>query len=98
MIVRIVQLPIQPGSSKGEKFEALFQEYKSAIIGSVGCQRVQLLVADTCYFTYSWWTSENDLNTYRDSATFGAVWPKTKALFSGKPQAWTCNSLEHMTK
>ena len=51
MIVRIVQLPIEPGSLKGEKFEALFQEYKSAILGTVGCQRVQLLAADSCYFT-----------------------------------------------
>jgi heme-degrading monooxygenase HmoA len=98
MIVRIVQLPIEPGSLKGEKFEALFQEYKSAILDTTGCQRVQLLAADICYFTYSWWDSETDLNAYRDSTTFGVVWPKTKALFSGKPQAWTCNSLEHMTK
>ncbi|CAI8393855.1 MAG: Uncharacterised protein [Flavobacteriales bacterium UBA4585] len=98
MIVRIVQLPITPGSENGQKFEALFQEYKTAILGTVGCERIQLLAADTCYFTYSWWDSETDLNAYRDSATFGVVWPKTKALFSGKPLAWTCNSLENMTK
>jgi len=98
MIVRIVQLPIVPGTPNGVEFEALFQTYKTAILGASGCQRVQLLAAPNCFFTYSWWDSENDLNAYRDSATFGVVWPKTKALFSGKPQAWTCNSLEHMTK
>jgi heme-degrading monooxygenase HmoA len=83
MIVRIVQLPITPGSEDGEKFEALFEDYKAA---------------QEHYFTYSWWGSESDLNAYRKSLTFGVLWPKTKALFSGKPQAWTCNSLEDMTK
>lgn len=98
MIVRIVQLPIQPDTPNGAEFEELFQTYKSAILGAEGCQQVQLLASNNCYFTYSWWTSEYDLNAYRDSPTFGVVWPKTKALFSGKPQAWTCNSIAHMTK
>jgi heme-degrading monooxygenase HmoA len=98
MIVRIVQLPITPGSEDGEKFESLFEDYKAAILGSAGCQRVQLLAAQEHYFTYSWWGSESDLNAYRKSLTFGVLWPKTKALYSGKPQAWTCNSLEDMTK
>ena len=69
MIVRIVQLPITPGSEDGEKFEALFEDYKAAILGSAGCQRVQLLAAQEHYFTYSWWGSESDLNAYRKSLT-----------------------------
>jgi hypothetical protein len=27
---------------------------------------------------------------YRQSDTFGEVWPQTKALFSAPAEAWTC--------
>jgi hypothetical protein len=40
-------------------------------------------------FTYSYWESEDKLNSYRDSSTFGEVWPTIKPWFEEKPNAWT---------
>lgn len=97
MITRIVKLPIAPNTPQGESFEALFERYKAAIASAEGCLEVQLLGSKGHYFTYSLWLSEEHLNNYRHSAVFGEVWPQTKALFSGAPEAWTCHLLERQT-
>ena len=97
MITRIVQLPIDPQTENGAAFEALFNHYKGQIAGAAGCRNVKLLVSSTCYFTYSIWENENDLEAYRHSAVFAEVWPKTKALFTGKAMAWTCDELHSET-
>ena len=97
MIRRIVKLPIAPGSENGAKFEALFQTYKKAIAAAEGCTEVQLLASHDCFFTFSLWQSEQALNNYRHSEVFGEVWPQTKALFSGAPEAWTCQLIERQS-
>lgn len=88
MITRIVQLPIGP--ENGAAFEAIFAAYQYQIKAAPGCTSVQLLKAAECYFTYSIWERQEDLDNYRHSDTFAEVWPKTKALFNGKPAAWSC--------
>lgn len=75
-----------------DDFLAIFEEYRSAIRNQPGCTHLDLLrdVKNThIFFTYSHWESEDHLNAYRDSETFGVVWPKTKALFSDRPEAWS---------
>ena len=46
----------------------------------------------TTVMTYSHWKSIEDLNKYRDSETFGSVWPKIKPWFNDKPEAWSVNA------
>jgi heme-degrading monooxygenase HmoA len=45
------------------------------------------------FFTYSYWENESDLENYRKSELFGAIWKFTKALFSDKPEAWSVEKL-----
>ena len=94
MIVRIVKLSIDPNSKEGASFRRLFLESKEHIVGQAGCHKVVLLEAQTNFFTHSTWDSEEALNDYRKSDLFGVVWPKTKALFYDKPEAWTCLEIE----
>jgi autoinducer 2-degrading protein len=96
MIIRIVKMTFKPEAVKD--FQALFENYKSEIVSQPGCNKLSLLrdINNTNIFmTYSWWDSQEDLNNYRHSNTFGIVWPATKALFSKKPEAW---SVEEVVK
>ena len=96
MITRIVKMTFKPESV--EDFQALFEKYKSEIAHQPGCNKLSLLrdITNTNIFmTYSLWDSQEDLNNYRHSNTFGIVWPATKALFSEKPDAW---SVEEVVK
>ena len=93
MITRIVKLPIHPQSKEGNAFVELFEKYKSQIAGAEGCEGVKMLRGEKYFFTYSRWESEVHLNAYRYGKVFEEVWPQTKALFSGQPEAWTCEEL-----
>ena len=77
-----------------DQVRVIFAESKNHIAGQPGCHGVQLLESEGHFFTFSHWESEADLNAYRESALFGEVWPKTKALFYDKPQAWTCHKTD----
>jgi heme-degrading monooxygenase HmoA len=94
MIERIVKLAIDPNSEQGTAFRMIFAESKNHIAEQPGCHGVHLLESEGHFFTFSQWESEADLNAYRRSALFGEVWPKTKALFYDKPQAWTCHKTD----
>jgi len=94
MITRIVKLAIDPRSKEGASFRRLFIESKKHIEGQAGCHRVVLLEAQSYFFTHSTWDSEEALDSYRKSDLFGDVWPRTKALFYDKPEAWTCLEIE----
>ncbi len=94
MIERIVKLAIDPNSEQGTAFRMIFAESKNHIAGQPGCHGVHLLESEGYFFTHSFWENEADLNAYRESALFGEVWPKTKALFYDKPQAWTCHKTD----
>ncbi len=88
MIIRIVRMTFE--KEKTQEFLKLFDHYKKNIRAQPGCTHLELLQdADTPYVfsTYSHWTDEHALNAYRNSDTFGRVWPATKALFSEKPIA-----------
>ncbi|MCH9822867.1 MAG: antibiotic biosynthesis monooxygenase [Bacteroidetes bacterium] len=94
MITRIVKMTFKPDSV--EDFQALFDKHKQEIAQQPGCKKLSLLRDinnPTVFMTYSWWESQEDLNNYRHSDTFGIVWPVTKALFSEKPDAWSVEEL-----
>lgn len=94
MIKRIVKLVIK--AEHTEDFIQLFQESKEHIAARKGCHSVELLQDNAdgrIFFTYSLWEDEDSLNAYRKSALFGDIWPRTKALFDDRPEAWSVNSI-----
>lgn len=94
MIKRIVKMTFQP--DKIETFKALFETRKTQIRGFQGCEYLELwqdVSRPNIFFTYSFWNSETDLNSYRHSDLFKDTWAKTKVLFDGKPEAWSVESV-----
>ncbi len=90
MILRIVQMTFKPENV--EAFTALFEERKQTIRNFPGCTHLELWQDKhnpNIFFTYSNWNAESDLDHYRFSDFFKDTWGKTKALFDGKPQAWS---------
>ncbi|WP_439654831.1 putative quinol monooxygenase [Wocania arenilitoris] len=45
------------------------------------------------FFRYSYWSSEDDLETYRQFDLFKSVWSKTKPLFNVKPESWSVDKV-----
>lgn len=75
-----------------QEFESYFDEIKDEVGNQPGCSGVKLLKdisKSGVYFTYSYWRSEEALNAYRFTPLFGEVWPKVKAWFDDKPEAWS---------
>ncbi|NJL12677.1 MAG: antibiotic biosynthesis monooxygenase [Microscillaceae bacterium] len=48
------------------------------------------------YYTHSEWSSEDDLEHYRNSALFKEIWGRTKILFADKPQAFSAYKQEEV--
>lgn len=90
MIVRIVKMTFK--EEEIPHFQLYFTEIVPLIREQKGCRKVSLLHDSKdprIFFTYSKWNTEEDLDTYRNSELFGQVWPKVKAWFDAKPEAWS---------
>ena len=90
MIKRIVKLTFK--EEHLETFVTLFDQVKNNIRNFDGCTHLELWqdVNNPCiFFTYSFWESTEDLESYRHSELFKATWAKTKILFNDKPEAWS---------
>ena len=90
MIKRIVKLTFREDAA--DTFIQIFQQSKATIKQQKGCSHLELwrdTQQSATFFTYSYWDSEEDLNTYRQSDFFAKVWPRTKALLAEKPLAWS---------
>lgn len=97
MIKRIVKLTIR--KEEAENFKKIFNEKKKYIRAFPGCNHLELWQGKNdsrLFFTYSFWDSEDDLNNYRHSDLFKGTWKDTKALFDGKPEAWSVEGLEYL--
>ena len=93
MITRIVKLEFK--EDKIDEFIQFFDTIKQKVNNFPGCSGMKLyqdLNSPTTVITYSHWESQNDLDKYRESETFGAVWPKIKPWFNAKPAAWSVNA------
>jgi quinol monooxygenase YgiN len=89
-IKRIVKLTFAPENIVA--FENLFKTQSSKIKAMQGCLSLELLQDISnphIFFTYSSWEDEKYLQDYRKSDLFEKVWAETKALFNGKPEAWS---------
>jgi heme-degrading monooxygenase HmoA len=94
MLVRIVKMSFH--EEKIPDFLANFETVKEEIRKSDGNRFLELYQDknDKCiFFTYSYWETEADLETYRQSALFSTVWSYTKTLFNAKPEAWSVDKL-----
>ncbi len=90
MITRIVQLEFQ--EDRIEEFLRFFDTINTQVNSFPGCFGMKLyqdIDRPTVILTYSHWENQGALNAYRDSETFGTIWPKIKSWFSAKPQAWS---------
>jgi len=97
MIIRIVKMTFRPEAVTD--FLHIFEGVKDNIRAFEGCERLELLqhIEDEhVLFTYSWWEHPDHLEAYRQSALFSETWIKTKALFGGKPEAWSVNKLDQL--
>ena len=97
MLKRIVKMVFR--KEETENFKKLFNEKKTLIRDCKGCNHLELWQSKTdprIFFTYSFWDSEADLENYRNSELFDETWRKTKALFDGKPEAWSVTGLEYL--
>lgn len=93
MITRIVQLEFE--DDKISEFLAFFDTIKQQVNTFPGCYGMKLyqdIHRPTIVMTYSHWESQEALDAYRTSETFGKIWPKIKLWFSEKPQAWSVNA------
>ena len=96
-IIRIVKLSFHHKNTK--VFLANFETNKTKIRNFPGCEKLELLRdknETNVFFTYSYWKSEKDLDTYRNSELFKGIWAKTKTLFNNKPLAWSVERLERL--
>ena len=94
MFVRIVKMSFEP--SKVESFLAHFEINKTDIRNFKGCQLLELYRDKThtnIFFTYSYWSNEEDLENYRQSDLFKTVWTETKPMFNAKPEAWSVDKV-----
>ncbi|WP_353159192.1 antibiotic biosynthesis monooxygenase family protein [Myroides odoratus] len=90
MFVRIVKLTLQ--EDKIDDFLNHFEKYKDQIRNFPGCQFLEVYRdkhQPNIFFTYSYWSEELDLDTYKKSTLFGEVWPYFKKLFKEKAEAWS---------
>ncbi|AXT20319.1 antibiotic biosynthesis monooxygenase [Flavobacteriaceae bacterium AU392] len=94
MLVRIVKMSFD--SVYINEFLELFESKKQFIRNYPGCRYLELYRDKNqanIFFTYSYWETENDLESYRHSDLFKDVWAKTKMMFNNKPEAWSVDKL-----
>src|SRR5215213_2896151 len=90
MIIRIVKMTFN--KEEIDAFKTLFNDRKALIRNFEGCTHLELWqdnLHPNVFFTYSWWDSEEHLNTYRNSHFFDDTWTLTKQKFAAKPEAWS---------
>jgi quinol monooxygenase YgiN len=95
MIVRIVKMKFKPGNA--EEFKKIFHASKKKIRDFRGCIFLELLQDlndENLFMTYSVWSSEKDLNRYRESELFQETWAKAKAMFAEEPVAYSMDRVE----
>jgi autoinducer 2-degrading protein len=94
MFVRIVKMSFH--EEKIPAFMENFDSVKERIRNAPGNRFLELYQDKdnkNIFFTYSYWETEADLENYRQSELFNAVWSFTKTLFNAKPEAWSVDKL-----
>ncbi len=90
MLIRIVRMHFTAAGV--EEFLTIFNTNKEAIRNCTGCTHLELLkdVEDpNTYTTLSYWNNPINLEDYRKSELFSAVWGRVKTLFAERSQAFS---------
>jgi autoinducer 2-degrading protein len=98
MFIRIVKMNFK--ESNIALFLENFNQNKEKIRNFKGCSLLELYRYkndSNTFFTYSYWESEADLEAYRNSELFKAVWGEAKALFNNKAEAWSVDRVQSLT-
>ena len=98
MLIRIVKMIFK--EELIAEFQTDMQHNVPLIRATEGCEYLQILrdkKNPNMFFTYSHWKDETSLNNYRNSGFFAEIWPKAKAKFAEKPEAWSVDQLIEMT-
>ncbi|MDP2159097.1 MAG: antibiotic biosynthesis monooxygenase family protein [Flavobacterium sp.] len=94
MFIRIVKMSFH--QEHIPKFLGNFDLMKEKIRNAPGNSFLELYQDKTnpeIFFTYSFWETEADLESYRNSELFYDVWQFTKQLFNAKPEAWSVDKV-----
>ena len=94
MFTRIVKMEFEERNIPS--FLTNFEIVKDKIRNFPGCLFLELYsdkIDKTVFFTYSRWEDDSDLEKYRNSDLFKAVWATTKPMFRSKAQAWSVDTL-----
>lgn len=97
MFTRIVKMEFK--EAEIEAFLANFESVKDKIRNFPGCRFLELYRdkhKEEIFFTYSKWDAESDLENYRKSELFKAVWATTKPKFRSKAKAWSVDTLHSL--
>lgn len=90
MIRRLVKMTVPP--ERAGEFERLYAEVRERVLSAPGCRKLELyrdLRDSGIFFTWSLWDDEQAVETYRKSEIYRSVWPRLKALFASKAEAWS---------
>ncbi len=93
MVTRIVKLHFKDAHTA--QFLSYFERIKHQVNGFEGCIAMKLFQDrhnPNIVMTYSQWESEEALEKYRHSETFGEIWPRIKPWFAVRAEAWTVNT------
>lgn len=92
MILRLVKMHFNVDDT--EQFLAYFKTIKHKIESMPGNLSLKLYQDSSnrnVLFTHSIWLNAQSLEDYRHSEEFREIWPKTKAMFATKAEAWSLN-------
>lgn len=90
MINRLVKMTFRPDAV--DHFLEVFSQHNSSIRQVEGCHHLELWQDENdpnTFFTFSRWGTTADLENYRQSDLFRAIWGTVKPGFAAKPEAWT---------
>lgn len=88
MLIRIVRMTFKEEAT--ESFLSLFDRSSSNIRSMPGCRHLELwqdAESPNVFTTYSWWETDADLQSYRESTLFRSTWEEAKTLFAAPPKA-----------
>ena len=97
MFTRIVRMEFE--EEQIPSFLENFNNVKQKIRDFPGCTFLELYRDQNdpaIFFTYSRWIDEQNLESYRNSSLFKAVWSETKPKFRARAQAWSVDTVESL--